>query len=117
MIESLASCEPCRQRRVVRHPSVDGLAPNRIRLAYRLLPFRRIDDQVDFVVLDHVHNVRPALPYLVHPAAGNARFLERARRAIGRQYLKPPLDEVTGEPDRARLVAVPHANKAYALAG
>src|SRR6267142_2596946 len=61
MVESLASCEPCRQCRVVRHPPVDRFAPNRIRLANRLLPLRRIDDQVYLVVLDHVHDMRPAL--------------------------------------------------------
>src|SRR3569623_786530 len=113
MIQGLASCEPCRERRVVRHPAMNGFAANGVRLPHRQLPLRRVDDEVDLVVLDHVNDMTPAFPYLIYTATGNSGLLEGLCRSIGRQHLKPPLNELPGKPDCPRLVPISHADEAY----
>ena len=65
----------------------DGGGTDRARVGYRrTLFFHRVDDQHDLAVLDHVHDVRPALGHLVHHADRNpGRFYGTAGAARGDQ--------------------------------
>ncbi len=65
-----------------------GLAPDRVGLADRELAFGGVHDQVDLVVLDHVHDVRTALAHLVHATARDARLFQHFRRAFGADQLE-----------------------------
>ncbi len=116
VVERLAGREPRRERRVVSDAAVHRLTADGVRLAYGVLALGGVDDQVDLVVLDHVHDVRPALAHLVHPAAGNAGLGQRACRALGRHHLEAALDQRARQLHRAGLVAVAHADEAHALA-
>src|SRR6185437_15295712 len=81
----------------------------------RLLTLGSVDDQIDLVILDHVHNVRPTLPHLVYPAAGDSRFGERPRRSLRGEKLEAAFDELARKPHRTALIAVPHTDEAYAV--
>src|SRR5579863_7863361 len=114
MIQRLARGEPRRESRVISHAVVHRLAADRVRLAYGELTLGGVDDQVNLVVLDHIHDMRPAFAYLVHSAAGDARLRQRARRAFRRHGLEAAGNEPPRKLHRARLVAVAYADEAHA---
>ncbi len=84
MVQSIAGCAR-RQRRVVRDAPVHRLAPDGHGLADGLLAFGCVHDECDLIVLDHVHNMRPALANLIDPAAFNPRGMQRVGGAVGRR--------------------------------
>src|SRR5829696_1535243 len=113
VVDGLAGCEGACHGRVVRDLARHGLATDRTRFADRLLAFRRIHDEADFVVLDHVDDVRATFPHLVGAAASDTRRLERSGCAVRGDDLKTLSREALAQLDRARFVAFAHADEAY----
>ena len=83
VIQSFAGCERAGEGRVVGDALVHRLTADGVGLADGGLTLRRVHDHREFVVLDHVDDVRPPLAYLVGTLAGNARLSDRAGGAIG----------------------------------
>src|SRR5690606_18502682 len=117
MIESLACRLRGRKGRVVRDLVMHCGAADGMRLPYRLFTFRRVHDQADFPVLDHVDDVRPPFADLVDPAARNAAAGQRLGRSARGDDLEAALDERPAELDRSGLVAVPNAQECEPRSG
>src|ERR1700730_4043830 len=88
MIERLAGSEARGERRVIRHTPIHRLPADRIRLPDGLLAFGSVDDEIDLVVLDHVHDMRPSLANLVDTTTHNACLSQRSRRPLRGEYLE-----------------------------
>src|SRR5579864_2121472 len=116
VIERLASSKPGSQCRVIGYAPMDRLTADGIRFTHSVLSLRGVDDEVDFIVLDHVHDMRPPLTDLVYPTAGDSGVLERQSRPMCGQYLEAPLDELPRKHHRTRLIPVANADEAYPLA-
>src|SRR5262245_56013249 len=113
MVESLARRERGGQRRVVRDAFVNGFAAYGIRFLDRLLALGGVHDEIELVVLDHVHDMRPSLTDLVRAAAGHAGLLQNPRSAIGGYDFEAMRDEALREIHGAGLVPLPHADEAH----
>src|ERR1700720_1117773 len=116
MIQRLAGGEPRRESRVVRHPTIHSFTANGIRFPDGLLAFGRVHDQIDLVVLDHVHDVWPSLANFVNATTDNARLSQRSCRPLRGEYLEAFLDEPTRKHHRPGFIAVTHTDEAYAVA-
>ena len=73
--------------------------------------FDRVDDQHNFVVLDHVHNVWAAFGHLVHRGTRHACGLNSRSRALGGHQLKALGHQLAGHFDGTHLVVVFHRNE------
>ena len=77
VIQSFAGCERACERRVVGDALVHCFPAYGIGLADGGLAFGGVHDHGEFVVLDHVDDVRPPLAHLVGTLAGHARIGDR----------------------------------------
>src|SRR3546814_4745828 len=62
------------------------------------------DLQGDFIILDHVDDVRTSFGYLVDRLHFNAGSTDRCGRTFGRHHREADLDQIPGNLHRARLV-------------
>src|ERR1700731_5231359 len=81
----------------------------------RRLAGGRIDDEVDFAVLDHVEHVRPALGELEEKLNLDPVLLQNLGCATSGAQLEAELAEPLRNRDDELLVGVAHADKNAAL--
>ena len=93
--------------RIHRHPSLQARRTNGAGVVDgAALLFHRIDDQRDFVVLDHVNDMRTPLGYLVHRLHRQAGRLDGMCRTTRRHQLETGQVEMLGDLDGFALGSV-----------
>ena len=92
--------------RVVGHLVINGFSANRVRFANGLLTLGCVDDQADFLILDHVDDMRPPFAHFIDAPTGDTACRERTRRTAGRNNFKTPRCKRFTKFDRRVLVTV-----------
>src|SRR3954471_4938792 len=78
--------------------------PNPDLVFTRNLPARRIDDEMDVPVHDHVEHVRTAFPDLMYLRHGHPRSVQGGPRPTRRDDLKSEINKFARDLEHARLV-------------
>jgi len=74
-----------------------------------LFTFRRIYDQREVTILDHINDMRSALSDFVHAPTAHSGLLQIFRCTVRADDLEATLNQDIGQFDRAILVALAHA--------
>src|SRR5690606_7920606 len=90
---------------------LQSVATNGIGVGDRLTALGGVDDQGDFVVLDHVDHVRTTLGHLVHATNRQAGGLDHLGGAGGGDHLEAKVDQFLGDADDEWLVVFAHADE------
>ncbi len=92
----------------IRHLVLQGGATQLLGVLDRHPPFGGVDDVGVLAILDAVENVRATFVHLVDQARVDARFTQRDRGAVSGVELVAQLQQLGGQVDYLRLVAVTH---------
>ena len=79
--DRIASRKTCGYRRVISDALMHRLTADRARFEDRLLTFRRIHDECDLMILDHIDDVRASFTNLVSGPTRDACVSDGFRRA------------------------------------
>ena len=92
-------------------------AANGLLIENRVLPARRVDDQLDALALDEVHGIRTALVHLKHALHDQPRTLERVGRAFRGHDLEAQMHVTPRQRDGRLLVVILHGKEDGAARG
>src|ERR1700753_3170398 len=84
-------------------------AANRLLVEERILPMRRVQDELDALALDQIDYVRTALLHLEYALHHHARLLDHVGRALSSHKLETELDILTRQFHHRLLIAIAHA--------
>src|SRR5690606_2186222 len=93
---------------------LQGVTTDRVRVSDGLTPLGGIDDQGNFVVLDHVNHMRTTFGHLVHPAHRQAGCFKHLGGTGGSDYLEAQRNEITRDLNGLFLVILANADEGTA---
>src|SRR3990167_1378703 len=116
-LERLTNRFTRRQRGGAADSMLQRITPNGIGVGDRLTTLGGIDDQGDFVILDHIDHMRTPLGHFVHAAHRQAGGLDQLGGTRSGHHVKTQFDQVARQLGHQRLVVVAHADKGTATVG
>ena len=99
---------------VIRYAELLRRRTNRKRILDRAFVFDRINDERDFLALDHIHNMRPTLRYFVDDLYGQAFSYQKIRRTAGGTQGETQFQQLAGHFHHARLIQRLNADEHFA---
>src|SRR3990167_7379797 len=110
-LQRLTDCRTRRQGGGATDLVLQSVTTNGVRVSNRLTAFSGVDDQGDFVILDHVDHVRTPFGDLVHATHWQASGLDHLRRAGSRHHFEAKINQLTRQISHQWLVVIAHADK------
>src|SRR3990167_1426878 len=116
-LERLTNRLARRQRGGAADSMLQRITPNGIGVGDRLTTFGGIDDQRDFVILDHVDHVGTTLGHLVHAPHRQAGRLDHLGCTRRGNHVKTQLDQIARQLGHQGLVVIAQTDKGTATVG
>ena len=90
---------------------IQRLTTNRERVRNGLLPLCRIDNQINLIILDLVHDVWTPLGDLVDSFTGNRGLMKGLGRSPRGNQIKASIRQLSGNLDNRLLLIIPYTDK------